>query len=307
MISMETKTRWVRAWRRVRWPLVTAIGPVAFGTAYFVTHEYLPVDAPLWGSAIRAFPAGLVLLVFARRLPAGAWWWRSAVLGTLNMGAFFFLVYVAAQLLPSSVAASVMSVSPFAIAACAWALLRERPTSRVVVGAVVGAAGVLLIVGTARGELDGWGIAASLASMVLSSIGAILTRRWRDDTPILAITAWQLVVGGVELIAAAALVEGAPPALAPVEIAAFAYVSLGATAVGFVCWFTGFRHLPAGVVGVIGLLNPLTGVALGTVLGDEVLTWLQVVGVCLVISSIAVVNLRPRRTRVRVRATGSVR
>ncbi|MFP3821415.1 DMT family transporter, partial [Bacillus sp. SIMBA_008] len=126
-------------------------------------------------------------------------------------GAFFFLVYVAAQLLPSSVAASVMSVSPFAIAACAWALLRERPTSRVVVGAVVGAAGVLLIVGTARGELDGWGIAASLASMVLSSIGAILTRRWRDDTPILAITAWQLVVGGVELIVAAALVEGAPP------------------------------------------------------------------------------------------------
>ena len=303
---MESR-RWLRqGWRWARWPLVTAIGPVAFGTAYFVTHEYLPVDAPLWGSAIRALPAGLLLLLIARRLPVGAWWWRSLVLGTLNMGAFFFLVYVAAQLLPSSVAASVMSVSPFAIAACAWLLLHERPTSQVVVGALVGAAGVLLIVGTAQGELDEWGIAASLASMVLSSIGAILTRRWRDDTPVLTVTAWQLVVGGIELVVAALVVEGAPPSVTPVEVGAFVYVSLGATAVGFVCWFTGFRHLPAGVVGVIGLLNPLTGVALGTALGGEALTRLQAVGVCLVIGSIAVVNLRPQRTG-RVPAQGSLR
>ncbi|WP_435737660.1 DMT family transporter [Cellulosimicrobium sp. PMB13] len=288
---METMAQ---AWLRVRWPLLAAIGPVAFGSTYFVTHEFLPGDTPLWGSAMRALPAGVVLLLIARRLPRGRWWWRSAVLGTLNMGLFFCLVYVAAQLLPSSVAASLMSLSPFAIAGAAWLLVRERPTARVAFAAVLGGAGVLLIVGTATGALDGWGVAASVASMVLSSIGAVLMKRWDDGTPVLTVTAWQLVVGGIELVVAAAVVEGAPPSVTPTEAAAFAYVSLVATALGFVCWFSGFRHLPAGAVGVIGLLNPVTGVALGVAVGGEALTVTQALGIGLVLSSIALVNLRRR-------------
>ncbi|MFF2452303.1 DMT family transporter [Isoptericola sp. NPDC058082] len=293
---METSSPARRALARVRWPLVAAVGPVAFGSTYFVTHHFLPGDAPLWGSALRALPAGVVLLLVARRLPRGSWWWRSVVLGTLNMGIFFCLVYVAAQLLPSSVAASLMSLSPLAIAGAAWLLLRERPTPRVVVGAAVGGAGVLLIVGTATGALDGWGIAASVASMALSSVGAVLTKRWQDGTPVLTVTAWQLVVGGVELLVAAALVEGAPPALSGTEVLAFAYVSLVATALGFVCWFSGFRHLPAGAVGVIGLLNPVTGVTLGVAAGGEVLTGSQALGIALVLASIVLVNL-PGGTR----------
>lgn len=289
---METSSPLRRAWRRIRWPLVAAIGPIAFGSTYFVTHEYLPADHPLWGSTIRALPAGLVLLLVVRRMPKGSWWWRSIVLGTLNMGLFFCLVYVAAQVLPSSVAASLMSLSPIVIAGAAWLLIHERPAARVLVGATIGAAGVLLIVGTATGALNGWGIAASLASMVLSSIGAILTKRWEDGTPVLTVTAWQLVVGGGELLIAAAIVEGAPPAVTPTEAIAYAYVSLIATAVGFACWFTGFRHLPAGVVGVIGLLNPVTGVALGVLIGGESLTALQASGIALVLVSILIVNAR---------------
>jgi probable blue pigment (indigoidine) exporter len=290
MVSMETVSWSRRVWRGIRWPLVAAVGPIAFGSTYFVTHEFLPDDSPLWGSAIRALPAGIVLLLIARRMPHGSWWWRSVVLGTLNMGMFFGLVYVAAQLLPSSVAASLMSLSPLVIAGAAWLLIHERPASRVILGSAAGAAGVLLIVGTATGALNGWGIAASLASMVLSSIGAILTKRWQDATPVLAITAWQLVVGGIELLIVAVLVEGAAPTVTPTQAVAFAYVSLIATALGFVCWFTAFRHLPAGVVGVIGLLNPVTGVALGTLAGGETLTPLQGLGIVLVLASIVIAN-----------------
>src|SRR3954452_24882559 len=95
-----------------KWLAVTAIAPVAWGDNYVVTRQLLPVDAPLWGSTLRALPAGLVLLAVARALPRGKWWGRSAVLGTLSIGAFFFLVYGAAQLLPSSVGAAVMALAP---------------------------------------------------------------------------------------------------------------------------------------------------------------------------------------------------
>ena len=298
LVSVETNVLLARRlWRILRWPLVTAIGPIVFGSTYWVTREFLPADSPLWGSAIRALPAGLVLLLLVRRLPHGAWWWRSTVLGTLNMGLFFCLVYVAAQMLPSSVAASITSVAPLMIAAFAWLLLRERPTRRVLFGAGLGAAGVLLIVGTATGRLDAWGIAASFASIAMSALGAILMKRWNDSTPVLTVTAWQLVVGGVELSVVAALFEGPPPATTTTELVAFAYVSLIATALGFFCWFSGFRHLPAGVVGVIGLLNPVTGVALGVVISGETLSALQLLGIALVLGSIVLVNARRNRIR----------
>jgi probable blue pigment (indigoidine) exporter len=259
------------------------------------------MDSPLWGSAIRALPAGVVLMLIARRLPRGAWWWRAIVLGTLNMGLFFCLVYISAQMLPSSVAASICSVTPLMITGFAWLLLRQRPSLRVLLGAGGGVVGVLLIVGTASGALNGWGVVASFVAMTLSSIGAVLTRRWDDGTPVLTVTAWQLLVGGIELTGLALLVEGAPPHLDAPQFLAFAYVSLVATALAFYCWFSGFRHLPAGVVGVIGLLNPITGVVLGVFLGAESLSVLQLLGIALVLGSIAFVNARRPRTKPAIR------
>jgi probable blue pigment (indigoidine) exporter len=237
-------------------------------------------------------------MLIARRLPRGAWWWRVIVLGTLNMGLFFCLVYISAQMLPSSVAASICSVTPLMITGFAWLLLHQRPSVRVVLGSGAGAVGVVLIVGTATGALDGWGVVASFVAMTLSSIGAVLTRRWDDGTSVLTVTAWQLLVGGIELTGLAVLLEGAPPQLDAPQFLAFSYVSLIATALAFTCWFSGFRHLPAGVVGVIGLLNPITGVALGVFLGTESLSMLQVLGIALVLGSIAFVNARhPGTTR----------
>lgn len=283
-----------------RWPLITSIAPVLFGSIYWVTHNFLPAGSPLWGSVLRALPAGFALLLIARQLPRGIWWWRSAVLGSLNMGLFFLLIYIAAQLLPSSIAASIASISPLVIAGVAWLLTGERPTARFLVAAVLGVVGVLLIVGTAEGVISPVGVAASLGAMLLMSVGAVLTKRWDDGTPLLASTAWQLIAGGLELIVVAVWVEGAPPAIDATGLFAFAYISLIATALGFVCWFYGFRHLPAATVGMIGLLNPVTGVLLGVGLASETLTVTQIVGVLLVLSGIAFAQLRktaaPSRT-----------
>lgn len=277
-----------------KWLVVTAVAPVAWGANYVVTRQLLPVDAPLWGSAFRALPAGLVLLAVARSLPRGVWWWRSAVLGTLNIAAFFLLVYVAAQLLPSSVAASVMALAPLVLAGFAWLLVAERPTGRVLGGAVAGILGVLLLVGGARGSIDPAGVAASLAALVLSSAGAVLSKRWYDGTSLVAMTAWQLVIGGLALGIVALVVEGAPSSPAPSEAAGFAFTSLVATALAYLCWFGGLARLRAGAVGVVGLLNPVTGVLLGALVAHERFTAAQVAGMTLVLVGIVAAS-RPSR------------
>jgi probable blue pigment (indigoidine) exporter len=38
-------------------------------------------------------------------LPRGAWWWRAAVLGVLDISLFFALLFVAAYRLPGGMAA----------------------------------------------------------------------------------------------------------------------------------------------------------------------------------------------------------
>lgn len=278
-------------WRIVA---VTAIAPIAWGATYVVTRHLLPADAPLWGAALRALPAGLLLWALARRRPGGAWWWQAPVLGLLNFGAFFVLVYLAAQLLPSSIAASIMALAPLALAGIAWPLLSQRPTARWAAGAVLGIVGVLLVVGLGAGSVSPAGVVASVIALLASSLGAILTTRWRDDTPLLATTAWQLTAGGIALVVAAGIVEGPPPRVDAAGIAAYAGIAVVATALAFVCWFTGLRHLPAGTVGIIGLLNPMTGVVLGVLVGGESLALPQTIGIALVLFSLVVA--RPRGT-----------
>ncbi|GAA0924596.1 DMT family transporter [Nonomuraea longicatena] len=273
---------------RWRWALITAIAPIAWGSNYYVTRWFLPPDAPLWGALLRALPAGLLLLLLARRLPSGSWWWRAPVLGTLNVGAFFILVYLASQLLPSGVAATIMAASAVVLMLLAWPLLGERPAVLALTGGAIGFAGVCLLLVNGGTAVRPWGVAASFAAMLMSSLGFILTKRWTPPVSATAATSWQLLGGGLVIAPFALLVEGAPPALDGAALLGFGYVTVIATALAFVAWFAGLRHLPAASVGLVGLLNPVTGVLLGTLLAGEPWGWRQAAGTALVLAGVVI-------------------
>ncbi|MFD9369985.1 EamA family transporter [Streptomyces sp. NPDC060020] len=289
----------------LRWSLVTATAPVAWGTTYFVTRAFLPDGHPLYGGVIRALPAGLLLLATGRRLPSGSWWWRAPLLGVLNMGGFFALVYVAAQRLPTSVASTVMATAPLVMMLFAWALLAERPGPRHLAGAGVGVGGVCLMLLTPGAPLDLLGVLASAAAMGMASLGYVLAKRWGAGVDVLSSTAWQLLGGGLLLLPLAVAVEGAPPHLDGPALAGFGYVTVVATAVAFAAWFAGLRHLPAGTVGLLGLLNPVTGVLLGSAVSGESLGPLQLCGLALALTGVLLG--RPTAPRPRPGAPGRAR
>lgn len=269
-----------------RWVAVTAIAPVAWGSTYVVTRAVLP-DAPLWGAVLRALPAGLLLLAVARRIPQGAWWWRAIVLGALNAGGFFVLVYAVAQLLPSGIASTVMATSPLALMGFGWILLGQRPRALSLAGALAGAAGVAVMLYGSGDEVDPLGLIAAVSAMLLSAVGYVLATRWQD-VDVLSSTAWQLVAGGLLVVPFAVLVEGGPPQLDAAAIVGFAYVSLVATALAYLAWFAGMRRLGPAVAGLVGLLNPVAGVALGALVAGEALTARQFLGLAIVLVGIGV-------------------
>lgn len=265
---------------------LTALAPIAWGSGYYVTDTFLPPDRPLFGAMVRALPFGLLLLAFRPRLPQGIWWWRALVLGTLNIGAFFALIFVAAYRLPGGLAATLMATAPILIMLMAWGLIGEKPALASLAGAGIGVIGVALLVLQSTITVDPIGLAASFAAMAMSSLGFVLVKRWHPPVDMLTFTAWQLVAGGLVLLPIALIVEGAPPAMGLSEIGGFLYLGLPATVVAYVVWFRGLRELPAAAVSLVGLLNPVAGTVVGVALAGEAFGLVQAFGMLLVLVGI---------------------
>ncbi|MFC6287315.1 EamA family transporter [Nocardioides sp. GCM10027113] len=269
-----------------RVPLIAAIAPIAWGSGYYVTAHFLPPDRPLFAAAVRALPVGLLLLAWTRQLPRGVWWWRAGLLGTLNVGLFFPLIFLAGYRLPGGLAATMTATAPIMVALVAWALIAERPRAVSLAAAVVGAGGVALLVLKGGVSPDPVGVAAALGAVTLSSFGFVLVKRWHPPVGMLTFAAWQLVAGGIVLVPVAVLVEGAPPALDARAVGGFLYMGLVATGLAYVAWFTGLRRMPAGAVALIGLLNPVAGVVIGVLLAGEVFGPVQALGMLLVLGGV---------------------
>lgn len=285
---------------------LTALAPISWGSTYAVTTEFLPPDRPLFTAVTRALPAGLLLLALARVLPRGVWWGKAVVLGALNIGAFFPLLFLSAYRLPGGMAAVVGSIGPLFVAGLSVLLLGDRPTLRTILTGIAAALGVSLVVLKAAGALDLVGVLAALASTASMSTGTVLTKRWGrpDGVGPLALTAWQLTAGGLLIAPVALLVEGAPPALDGRAVGGYLYLALANTAVAYWLWFRGIGRLTATQVTFLGPLSPLTAAVIGWAALGQALTTVQVAGMALAFGATVFGQLKPR-TAVNVAATAT--
>lgn len=283
---------------------MAAVAPLAWGTTYLTTEALLPPDRPLFSAALRALPAGLLLLALRRELPPPGWWGRATVLGLCNIGLFFPLLFLAAYRLPGGLAATLQASSPLAVMALAWLLLGER-AGRVRVGAaLLGLSGVGLLVLRSPEGVDPVGLLGAAGSVTVSGLGFVLVKRWTPPVGMLSLVSWQLVVGGVVLVPVALAVEGAPPALDAPAVAGYVWLGGVGTVLAYACWFHGLTRMPAGAVALVGLLNPVVGTVLGVLVVGEVFGPAQALGTALALGGVvagqpaaasAVRRLRARR------------
>ncbi|KAA2257587.1 EamA family transporter [Solihabitans fulvus] len=267
---------------------LTALAPATWGTTYVVTTELLPQGHPLFAGLLRALPAGLIALAFTRTLPRGVWWGKAAVLGVLNIGLLFPLLFIAAERLPGGVAATLTAVTPLIVAVLAVTVLHESPSARRFAWGLVGAVGVGLVVIGPNAAFDVVGIAAGLAGAAAMAFGVTLTKRWGRPTGVspTAFAGWQLTAGGLFLAPVTALVEGPPPAIGPTAALGYLWLGLVGGLITFVLWFRGVTTLPVTSVAVLGLLSPLVAAVLGAVLLGQTLGPIQLVGFGLSLAAI---------------------
>ncbi|RSS64897.1 EamA family transporter [Streptomyces sp. WAC06614] len=279
--------------------LITALAPTVWGSTYLVTTEFLPPDRPLLAATARALPAGLILVALGRALPRGAWWGRAVVLGVLNIGAFFFFLFLAAYHLPGGVAALVGSVQPMFVLLLSALLLKDRIRPVHVVACLLGATGVGLLVLQPNAGLNATGVAGGLLAAASMACGIVLTKRWGrpEGIGLLTFTGWQLAVGGLVLTPVTLVAEGLPDRVTGTNLAGFAYLGGVGALFAYTVWFRGVERLPALAVSFLGFISPLAATALGYLVLDQKLSPLQVVGAVAVLGAVFVAQPRPARRR----------
>lgn len=271
-----------------RWydPWLTALAPLIWGSTYVVTTEFLPPDVPLLSAALRTLPVGLLMLLWLRQLPDRGWWGKIFLLGFLNIGVFQALLFVAAYRLPGGVAATVGAIQPLVVVILSWAVLGARTSWLSWIAAVSGMLGVALLVLGPAAKLDCLGIIAAAGGALAMACGTLLTKKWQPPVNALVLTSWQLSVGGLFLLPLALSVESLPQSINLTQVLGYLWLGLIGTGLTYVFWLRGVMRMSASAVTGFSLLSPLSATVLGLVVLDQQLSWLQSVGMVLVLTGV---------------------
>jgi len=274
-------------WRDV---LLTALAPIIWGSTYIVTTQLLPPDRPFTAALIRVLPAGILLLLFTRRIPAHREIGRLLILSALNIGVFQALLFVAAYRLPGGLAAVLGAIQPLLVMVLLWAVDRHSPNKITLWAALSGVFGMAILLLSPQTIFEPIGIAAALLGAGCMATGVWLTRRWQINMPVMALTGWQLVLGGMMLAPAAWLLDAPLPTLTASQYADYTYLSLAGAFVAYGLWFRGITRLPGVAVASLGLLSPLTAVLLGWIMLSQTLSSAALFGFIIVLISVLVVQ-----------------
>lgn len=265
---------------------LAALAPIVWGSTYLVTTEMLPAGMPLTLAMLRALPAGLLLLLFLRKLPQGIWWGRVLILGILNFSLFWWLLFISAYRLPGGVAATVGAIQPLIVLFLSRWLLSSPLSSISIFAALSGIFGVAILLLTPSAALDLTGIIAGLAGAFSMAAGTVLSRRWQPPVSALTFTSWQLTAGGLVLLPFALLLEPTLPSLSLLNIAGLSYLTLIGGALTYALWFRGLAILGPSSVASLGFLSPMSAVILGWLWLDQQLSPLQLLGMLVILLSV---------------------
>ena len=174
------------------------------------------------------------------------------------------------------------------------ALARERVPRATVLAATVGLVGLALVVGP--DGIAGGSVAVGLLIMLAASLswsrGSFVARRLSLPRDPFVATVYEMLGGGTVLVLAG-LVAGEAgqldgDALQPGPIAAWAYLAVVGSVVGFSAYAWLLRNAPISQVVTHQYVNPLVAVALGALLLGERPGSATLAGAALIIGAVAV-------------------
>jgi len=275
-----------------------------WGGSYFFVEIALLEWSPLLIVAVRIVIAAAVIwgIVLASGLPVPRS--RSAWMALFWMGLFnniipFLLIVWGQKEIESGLAAILTAAAPIFSVIVAGVWLKDEPVTRPkLLGAVLGLAGVVILIGpSALAGLNANLLAqlAVLGAALSYAFAGVYARRFprMNIDPIVA-AAGQLLMSSF-MVTLLALTFEAPSQL--VESSATVWIAVGlmavfSTALAYIMYFRLLASAGATNAILVTLLIPVTAILLGAVILDERLQWLHFLGMVVIGLGLSVIDGR---------------
>jgi drug/metabolite transporter (DMT)-like permease len=306
--------------------------PAQAGSSSMVLVAFAAVYL-IWGSTYLAIRVGVesfppLLLAGSRHLvfglafypilrwrtgirPTLAQWRTALVTGTLLLFVGNGGVCVAEQSVPSGVAALLVATVSLWLVIVDW--LRPggvRPVARVMVGLLLGFAGLALLVGPkdfgGSARISPVGVAILVVASFAWACGSLYSKHGpMPSSPLLA-AAMQSLAGGVVLWVAG-LFSGEVRALHFAAIStrswiALAYLILFGSMMGFTAYIYILKHSTATRVATYAFVNPVVALFLGWLLLGEAITLRTLLAAAVILAAVVLVISAPHRQPLRAGA-----
>jgi drug/metabolite transporter (DMT)-like permease len=282
-----------------------------WGSAFTAIKAGLSYIPPVLFAALRYDVAGFIMLGYAGYV-ADDWlprtrgqWALVAVGASLLIAAYHTFLFLGEQGTTSGAAAVIVSLSPvLTVGYTRLFFPDERISTLGIVGLVLGLSGVVVLAQpNPANVLAGNTLSEALVFSATASfsLGSVLTRRIDATLPIETMEAWSMV-GGAALMHVASLAIGESPAAAewtPTAVAALAYLSLVASAGGFLIYFDLLDRLGPIEINLVSYAAPVVAAVTGVLLLSENVTAATVAGFLLIFAGFTLLKRRALRAELR--------
>jgi len=285
--------------RPTPWKLWAALLTVylIWGSTYLAIKVSVRTLPPLLSAGLRFAAAGAILAAVLALKGASLRVTRAELAAAASVGAALLvsgvgIVTVAETRIDSSVAAMIAGTVPLQVIALRT-LARDRVAPATRLSVLAGLAGLaLVVVPGAGGGSAAIGLALMLGATISWSYGSFVSRRMRLPADPFVATTWQMLTAGTLLVVfALAAGEGADidlGAFSGESVAAWAYLVVAGSVVGFTAYAWLLRNAPISQVVTHQYVNPIVAVALGALLLGEELSATTFAGAALIVGSVFV-------------------
>jgi drug/metabolite transporter (DMT)-like permease len=219
-----------------------------------------------------------------------------AIAATMNVIGFALFSSLAVLAVSTARVVIVNYSMPVWASLFAWLVLGERLQRATSIGLALCIAGLAILLFPLAQTKSATGLLLALGC-ALSFAGGTVYMKWaRIPGDLLAITAWQVVIGAAFFGIGAVLLRGtaAPSAVSPQAMLAVLYNGLIGTGLAYVVWFAIIERLPTAVAALGTLATPVVGISSSMLLLGERPTIADGIGFALIFAAAACVLLQPR-------------
>lgn len=286
------------------WAILVVLSILWGGTFFFAAlavPEVPPLTLVLARVALAAAALGIYIRFVGQALPRDAKTWLIlAVMGIGNNVVPFSLIFWSQTQITSALASILNATAPlFSVVFAHWLSREERLTSGRLSGALLGLAGVAVLIGGAAVQGSGLAVLAQVASLAAAASYALMgfyIRRFATTSPPVT-AAGQLLCSTIFMLPLALLVDRPwmlplPSAAALGSIVALALLS---TALGYLLFFRILAAAGATNIMLVTFLIPVSASLLGVFVLGEAIELRHLAGMALIAAGLTAIDGRISR------------